>query len=64
MVAGIKAMEILQKERRSKNQNKKEVYPSTQSLPRVRMYWAGNDFWYPSMRRLPNASSPCEQKRA
>jgi hypothetical protein len=28
MVAGIKAMEILQKERRSKNQNRKEVYPS------------------------------------
>jgi hypothetical protein len=24
----------------------------------VRMDWAGNDFWYPSMRRPPNPSSP------
>jgi hypothetical protein len=22
------------------------------------MDWAGNDFWYPSMRRPPNPSSP------
>jgi len=28
-----------------------------------RMYWAGNDFWYPSMRRPPNPSSPSELRK-
>jgi hypothetical protein len=28
-----------------------------------RMDWAGNDFWYPSMRRPPNPSSPSELRK-
>ena len=29
----------------------------------MRVYWAGNDFWYPSMRRPPNTPSPSELRK-
>jgi hypothetical protein len=29
----------------------------------VRVYWVGDDFWYPSMRSPPNTSSPSELRK-